>query len=237
VRPLILTLLLPGCATWLERETEHLVLHYQPGSYAEAHLEQACELYENCYAYMAERLPGYQGSQFDVYLHEDLDVLGRANRFTGSIHYRFSEEFMIASPHEMMHIALKEMCPDAPGRLEEGLCRYFEIRWNTHEGVRYESELYRYAVLEPEEDWHTGEVFRRGYNHGPQGNVAAAFVAYLIDRIGRDGFWDFYRRVSMWNWEDLLLEAFHSDLRQVDQDFAEFIGQLEPPPLSLQGIR
>ncbi len=52
----------------------------------------------------------------------------------------------------------------------------------------------RFARLEPEYTWRLDNVFQRGYDTPSQGNVAAAFVAFLLDYWGEERFWAFYRR-------------------------------------------
>ncbi len=95
----------------------------------------------------------------------------------------------------------------------------------------------RFARLEPEGSLRLENVFQRGYDTPSQGNIAAAFVAFLLDEWGEAGFWDFYRRVTMKNYETLLEAGFGQPVAEVERRFQAFVRTLEPPPPALREMR
>ncbi len=234
-------LLLLGCASapvpesahWLTTETAHLVLHYQPGSYAAKNIKRAAAEYERSHQYAVQSLPFVNTqTKLDVYLHDSLTAAGHANRNNRSSHYVYSRLFRLTSPHEMLHHFLYELNPQVPLRVEEGLCRFFESRVVLGNSVR----LYELARLTPQRSWNVYEVFQDHYQTDGEGNVSAAFSAFLVQVLGPNQFWSFYENLDKTRWEAQLQRALSKSTAEINRDFQDFILGLKQPPAIFSAI-
>lgn len=217
----------PASAPWLTQETTHLILHYQPGSFAAANLQKAISAYESSYRYAVKVLPFVNNrAKLDVYLHDSLSAAGHANRENRSSHYVYSKRFTLTSPHEMMHHFLYEMNPNVPLRFEEGVARLFEVR-TTLTGRKH---LFQLARLSPQHLLDVREVFKDDYKTDVEGNVAAAFSAFLVDKMGWQAFWKFYNGLDKTRWGLQLEAIFKEDMSAINQEFRTFVRGLNNPP-------
>ena len=228
----LLTLQAASCAAaWEKTETEHLVLHYKPNSYAARNLSRACREYESVYESMFGYVPEeHIENKYRVFLHENTRRMGWVNHFTDSVHYRYDAAVRLVSSHEFMHLVLEDANPNAPGRFQEGICRMREYRWRSIGKERYEAELYRLGLWEPLNAWNLDYQFERGYDTDGQGNVAAACAKWLEDRLGPEEFWRLYVELSPSNYRELLKQRFSASWEALQADFLAFREALEPPP-------
>jgi len=223
-----------GCASpvWESRECSHFTVLYEPESYAAAHLEQAISEYEQAFEFAVSVLPsGTSEWKFKLYLHSGLAEAGHANRSDRSVHYLYSERGRLTSAHEMMHHLLYELNPGMPLRFEEGVCRLFEMRsFTSREGTTSSCSLVQLAKLAPPGLLQASEVFQDRYRSDEEGNCAAAFAAYLLKRLGKDPFWEFYRQATPASVADQLPRLLKKPAKDLDSEVVAFVKGLEDPP-------
>ncbi len=228
-----LLLLAPACAVgrWEETQTEHLTIHYRPGSHAERHLDEVRRDFEAAYLAVFDQVPFVpEDPAYDVYLHEYPSNFGWSNLVLRRVHYRYDAESQLTSPHEFIHIVLHDLNPDAPGRLDEGICRVREARTITANGETQVCELYRLAWNAPADVWDLDAIFARGYSGDDEGNTAAACVKWLQAELGEDAFWELYLELDRSNYRELLEERAGRSWAELKRAFLAFRDALEPPP-------
>jgi hypothetical protein len=168
--------------------------------------------------------------KLQVYLHDKMTHAGHASRRDKRVHYVYSEQFQLTSAHEMMHVMLNGLNPRVPLRFEEGVCRVYESRMLTLGELTGTTTLYQLAKFAPTSTLTANEVFQNSYNSDEQGNVAAAFVAFLMNTVGEQQFWVFYRHVAQDAWRTQLNELLDMDPVETDLAFRRFVQNLMDPP-------
>jgi len=235
-RYLLLTgalLIQAGCGfhPWKKVETRHLVIHYKPGTYAEQNLQEAKKVYEHSFISAEQFLPRInKTAKLNIFLHENLKAKGYSNVDKREVHYRYSEEFRLTSKHEMLHVFLYELNPNAPLRLEEGVCRLSERKRKKFKGQFYDIRYYQLVKFVSEERWKLAEVFVNQYKDDDEGNIAAAFTAYSMNKMGPEKFWAFYQKLDKENWREHLRLAFGLPLEQIDREFKLYVQKIPDPP-------
>jgi len=225
--------LMAGCGIqhWELEETPNLSIYYKPGSYAARNLAAAKKAYENSFAVAEQFLPRINKlPKVKVYLYDTLKAKGFSKVKEREVHYRYSEEFRLTSVHEFLHIFLYELNPKAPLRVEEGLCRIKEGKAKKFKGQHYHIMYYQLVKLTPPERWKLDEVFQDHYQDDDEGNIAAAFVLFALQRLGEKRFWAFYKELDKTNGQALLKKYFAKDLTDVEREFAVFVRAIPDPP-------
>lgn len=222
-----------GCGQngWRSTETDHLILYFQPDSFAERALDQAVTEYEDSYQAARRLLPQVElEGKIKVYLHEGLGRMGFTRAAVREVHFRYDAQFRLTSMHEFLHVLLYQFNRRAPLRFEEGVCRVHEVR-SVRDGDRtVPVPLVRLAKRMPAELWRVKEVFRDAYETDGEGNLAAAFAAFAIQEHGMDRFWEFYAQLREGAWQKPLEEYFDSDLASVEKRFIGYMNRLPDPP-------
>jgi hypothetical protein len=224
---------LAGCgfSGWKTAETKNLTIYYKPGSYAEQHLSEAKQVYEGSFLAAEQFLPKINKEpKLKVYLYDLLESKGYSLPSKREVHYRYTAEFRLTSVHEMMHIFLFELNPNAPLRLEEGLCRLQEGKRKKFQGQYYEIKYFQLVKLTPENQWTLDEVFQDRYENDDQGNIAAAFIVFAFKELGEEKFWSFYEQVNMKNCDTRLTQYFAKDRPTIEREFKAFVNTIPDPP-------
>ena len=235
---------------WLTKETDHLFIYYKPDSCASKEIDSAVEIYENAFKVAVKELrlnltkyESTKDNKIKCYLHDKLGNFGQTDRKTRSVHYLYSEESKLISAHEIMHLLLYDINPDAHLGLEEGVCRFYEARGmeRKEKGVTKEEiscPLYRLAKFESPKRWNLSNVFYTpmfgGVSEG-NGNIAAAFVSFLTNKLGKEYFFlSLYPKLGH-NWEEVLTTELHMSLDEINLEFQKYGKTLEnpPPPFSM----
>ncbi|MBZ0165493.1 MAG: hypothetical protein K8I00_01710, partial [Candidatus Omnitrophica bacterium] len=77
-----------GNGGWIQAETEHLILHYKSGTFAERDLAAAKREYEESYQALTQILPHIKlATKIKVYLHEELDKMGYTRAAMREVHF------------------------------------------------------------------------------------------------------------------------------------------------------
>ena len=220
---------------WSKQETDHLIIHYKKGTYAALNIKLACEEYEKSYSKMRSQIPVGKESEakkIHILLHEQSRrrVSGWAKPERNEAHYMYTRNRKLTTSHEMMHVILKRYNPKAPLRFEEGVCRYFEGQKITVDDESAHCPFYRLAKLQPQTEWQVKKVFLPTYKTSGQACIAAAFVSYLMEQLGPQGFWDFYGYITEGNYILVLEEKLDIEIKQINKDFEMYIQSLEDPP-------
>jgi hypothetical protein len=230
-----------GCTgmQWLAKETEHLMIHYKPNSYAETNINSAAQCYENAYCAIVSQLALSEvltdSNKIICYLLEkhpwwSSSVMGYVDYSTRSVYNMYSKEVQLVSAHEMTHILLYDINPDAPHCLNEGICRVFEVRTiqfnDSASGklVKEGCELYRFAKFQSPAKWDIKRVFSYsvfGWVGEEDGCLAAAFTYFLIRRIGAKSFILLYSRLNH-NWEPILTAYLNMSFEEINKAFKEY---------------
>ncbi|HBG62595.1 MAG: hypothetical protein A2Y03_00250 [Omnitrophica WOR_2 bacterium GWF2_38_59] len=222
-----------GCSmnNWEVAETQNLSIYYKKGSYADRNIEEAKRIYEYSFNVAEQYLPRINKvPKLKVFLYEKLRNKGFSRVNDREVHYRFSEEFRLTSVHEMMHVFLYELNPDAPLRVEEGICRIKEGKRKRFKGNDYQIMYYQLVKLVSEERWSLNEVFQDKYKDDDEGNIAAAFIMYATNKLGEPKFWEFYQELDKDNWAGLLKKYFGQDIPVIDQEFKAYVKTIPDPP-------
>ncbi|MBU0467964.1 MAG: hypothetical protein KKD07_10600 [Candidatus Omnitrophica bacterium] len=222
-----------GCSmnNWEVTETQNLSIHYKKGSYADRNIQEAKRVYENSFMVAEQFLPSINKyPKVKVFLYEKLKNKGFSKVKDREVHYRYSEEFRLTSVHEMLHVFLYELNSQAPLRVEEGVCRIKEGKRKKFKGQYYQIMYYQLVKLVPEERWTLDEVFQDKYKDDDEGNIAAAFMMYAINKIGEKRFWDFYQGLDKNNWQAMLKQCFGQEASVIDKEFKAFVKTIPDPP-------
>lgn len=222
-----------GCSmnNWEVTETQNLSIYYKKGSYAHKNIQEAKRIYENSFTVAEHFLPSINKyPKIKVFLYENLKTKGFSKVKDREVHYRYSEEFRLTSVHEMLHVFLYELNPQAPLRVEEGICRIKEGKRKKFKGQYYQIMYYQLVKFVAEERWTLDEVFQDKYKDDDEGNIAAAFVMYAINELGEKGFWDFYQELDKDNWKEKLKKYFGKDVSVIDQEFKAYVKIIPDPP-------
>ena len=226
-------ILTAGCGfqNWEVEETNNLLIHFKPGSYAERNLDAAKKAYENSFAVAEQFLPRINKlPKIKVYLYDTLKAKGFSKVKEREVHYRYSEEFRLTSVHEFLHIFLYELNAKAPLRVEEGVCRIKEGKAKKFKGQHYHIMYYQLVKLIPPERWRLDEVFQDQYKDDDEGNIAAAFVLYALHQLGQERFWAFYQELDKTNWQKILPTYFRKDIGSIEREFRAFVRTIPDPP-------
>jgi hypothetical protein len=62
------------------------------------------------------------------------------------------------------------------------------------------------------------------------GSYAAACVSYLMQAMGRESFWEFYRHLTARNYRSLLEATLNAELTEINAAFREHIRSFEDLP-------
>ena len=229
----ILIVFLSGCSNnnWKVFESTDYDIYYKAGTYAEAHLEDARRSYDNSMKLAEHVLPRInKRPKVKVYLHEGLKHKGYAKVKEREVHFRYDAEFRLTSVHEFLHIFLYEINPNVPVRFEEGYCRIRERKRKRFAGKDHDILYYQLIKFSDPARWTIHDVFKDDYNSDDDGNIAAAFVVYMITSIGEQKFWDFYEQLDKKNWRELCERYFGKPVAQIDQGFKAFVQTIPDPP-------
>jgi len=256
----IITLSLSGCAgvnqdkqndnrNWLVKETDHLIIYYKPNSFAAREIDAAARIYEEASnrAVQMLKLTETFNRKINCYLLESMPprlgrIWGYAVAAERSVYCYYTERKKFVSAHEMMHILLNDINPNAPSCLEEGICRFYEKRTiimaNPQEpdGTKeYSCELYRLAKFEPPKVWNVKRVFASpDLVNEAEGNVAAAFVSFLVNYMGGEElFYYFYRKIDSTSWENILTATLSLSVNEINQAFQKYGKSLANPPAAI----
>ena len=226
-------ILLSGCGmnNWKIEETPNLSIYYKSGSYAEKNLATAKRVYENSFQLAEQFLPKInKWPKVKIYLYDKLKNKGYSKVTEREVHYRYSEEFRLTSMHEFLHIFLHELNPNAPLRLEEGVCRLKEGKRKKFKGQFYQIMYYQLVKFVPKERWTVEEIFQDHYKNDDEGNIAAAFIVFALQKLKESQFWSFYQQLSKDNWKVMLKQYFKKDIAVIDQEFMAFVHTITDPP-------
>ncbi len=229
----LILVFLSGCskAGWKVEEAEDFDLYYKPGTYAEAHLDDALKSYTNAMKLVEHVLPAINKTpKVKVYLHEGLKHKGYAKVEKREVHFRYDADFRLTSSHEFLHIFLYELNPHVPIRFEEGYCRIRERKRKRFQGQDHDILYYQLVKFVDPSRWTIEEVFHDNYKDDDDGNIAAAYVVYMMTTLGEPRFWQFYRGLDKRNWRALTERYFGQDLKTVDQGFKAFVQSIPNPP-------
>jgi len=227
---------------WLKKETAHFIVYYKPESYAARNIERACHECELNYSKMRKDIPIETKGEFTkirLFLHEQQqeNKLGWAHPKRREIHHMYSQTERISSAHEMMHVYLRDINPNVPLRFEEGVCRYFEKQRITLDSETASCQFYRLAKLEPQSTLSMREVFSQTYETKGQACVAAAFVSFLMKRLGSEKFWDVYTNLTGKNYNYLLQRELNMKDKQINAEFRKYVASLKDPPALFKKLR
>jgi hypothetical protein len=253
---LIITVLnISGCSSiiqdnsdWLKKETDHLIIYYKPNSFAEQEIDSASKTYEEVCnrAVQMLKLTDIFNKKINCYLLETMPqwtgkVWGYAVGSTRSVYYCYSEKKKFISAHEMMHILLNDINVNVSSCLQEGVCRFYEKRtiiMTNEQGQseirEYSCELYRLAKFEPPKKWTLENVFASPVLvNEAEGNVASAFVSFLINYLGEELFYYIYRKIDSTSWESILTETLHLTVDEINQAFQGYGKSLSNPSTAI----
>lgn len=216
---------------WKSVETKHFTLYYRTNTHAARRIREAAQQFDQIYEQEASFAPAVTlPRKPKLYLHEQLSLWGYAEIERLTLHSIYNEDQQLVSGHELMHLFLDRINPDAPMRYEEGICRMFEAREVPYRGRTYLVSLYKLARLTAPAGWTIRNVFQPAYNTDDEGNLAAAFAMMTLQRFGRDKFWQFHRELTETNWPEVLSRFYGQSLDEIDRDFHDFVAGLNPFP-------
>ncbi|MBI4833333.1 MAG: hypothetical protein HY811_00735 [Planctomycetes bacterium] len=231
---------------WLIKETEHLTIHYKPDSYAQTDIKNAVESYENSYQAAKDKFReiGFSDvkNKINLYLVEKFNSKGADkngnNPISGcalmgkrTVFYQYSQAVRDDSAHEIIHLFLYDINPKAPYGFQEGICRFYETRAIPDKnGEPYSCKPFRLAKLEPPDDWKAANIFVNNYTYA-SGNIAAAFVSFLMERLGERELYEFYRALNgKKNYKQLIQAKLNIAPDDINKLFVEYGETLENPP-------
>ncbi|MFH1230252.1 MAG: hypothetical protein V1709_02015 [Planctomycetota bacterium] len=251
----IIILSLSGCVSviqnnenWLIKETDHLIIYYKPNSFAAHEIDTAAKTYEEVCnrAVQMLKLTDTFNKKINCYLLETMPqwagkVWGYAIGSNRSVYYYYSDRKKFISAHEMMHILLNDINTNVPSCLQEGICRFYEKRTiimispqESNNTKEYSCELYRLAKFEPPNEWTVENAFSSPVIvNETDGNIAAAFVSFLINYMGDELFYYLYRKIDSTSWENVLTTTLHLSVNEINQAFQEYGKSIEDPPMAI----
>jgi Peptidase MA superfamily len=179
--------------SWKSVSTEHLRLHFEPGTFAENRIEDLKLFQEKSFARDLDLLQA-KAYPFQI----DAFVLGSRERMkrlvgretngiafpdTKVVCFILNEKLNASGPHELMHVMAKYVWQGNPKTwLNEGLAVYADDRWYGYRLHNLNKYLLQQGKLIPLEKLiqHFGSSVMIAY---PQ---AGSFVKYLYEQYGAD---------------------------------------------------
>ena len=226
-------------ARWVVKDSPHYRFHYFADSLAEKEIGKIISTQESAYIKIVDFL-GVVGPKqlIEYYFYPDektkADLMGddwyaQAIIDEFRVHTLYTDKIKPIGPHEDTHL-LSLSWGDSVGFFAEGLAEYLVGQaWDGRPHLEYVREGYAKNIYPSLADFMTHQAWldtddtQAIYFY----SLAGAFVAFLIDFLGKDCFESFYRRSKQVNSKEqnnrLFQSAYGKSIEEMEIEFKKTI--------------
>lgn len=213
-----------GCQNpaWRLAETEHLRIHYRPGSVAAQELSRVKQIYERTYVAARQFLPAdVTPPRLDIYLYDELTERGYADPERLTVHLMYGPRYRLTSVHEFLVVMFVPLHPDVPPGIAQGL---YQSQSKLRRAMQRRLED---RTEDPARRWPPVADIARLVKNPPAGTeetvLAGALVRFLLAELGETEFWNWYRETTTENWEQTLTRYLDRDISTTATDLRRYI--------------
>jgi hypothetical protein len=209
---------------WKQKETDHFLLHYERGSFAQRNIDQLAFTYEGYYEEISE-LFGYRPPEkIKVFFHDECpinrrgrEVWGYVDKY-GNVNVAYASNGGDSSSHELRHYFHRAINPNAPYFFNEGTCGIdITIGGKNFFQLARESGTVNIPLQDNIENFG---------DHGRTGDYGAySFCEFLLQQYGDDKFAQFYRNVTMENYRSELEKLSGLPFAELEQAWRDAVKQ------------
>lgn len=217
--------------SWIIKESNHYIFHYQKNSFASQMIEEVIETQENCFNYICKALNIDFDIKINYYFYNTPEEVGNAygdNEPCNAFARKPNEIFAVINKntqcigyHEDTHIISYSIAIPPQVFIREGLAMYFDkyhLGFSNLIWVSYFIKKNRYINISR---LIINDEFYQ-YNWSITYPIAGAFTEYLIVTYGIEKYKDLYKKLDT-NLKDCFYKIYLKNLNELECDFINYI--------------